>query len=79
MPPHTLCRGVCPPSCPFALLPVRYPTMVFLIVFLEKARALRDVNALGSNHPYATINFAGQSFRTGTEEDGKNPGTQLAS
>ena len=51
--------------------------MVFLIVFLEKARALRDVNALGSNHPYATINFAGQSFRTGTEEDGKNPGTQV--
>jgi len=47
--------------------------MVYLIVFVEKARALRQVGFF-KNNPFVTINFLGETSRSGVEEDGTNPG-----
>ena len=49
--------------------------MVYLIVFVEAARHLRDVVTVGSNEPYVSVNFQGKVHRTGVAHDGKDPGT----
>lgn len=49
-------------------------TMVYLIVFVEAARALRDVATVGSNDPFVALQCKGHQVRTHTGSDAKDPG-----
>ena len=49
-------------------------TMVYLIVFVEAARALRDVATVGSNDPFVALQCKGHQARTHTGSDAKDPG-----
>ena len=48
--------------------------MVYLVVFVEAARALRDVATVGSNDPFVALQCKGHQARTHTGSDAKDPG-----
>lgn len=46
---------------------------MYLIVFIESCRALRDVVTIGSQKPYVSAQLLGKKFTTGNEEEAHEP------